>query len=280
MSDPWDRDYISDEDPTYFDDGAERARQKLAAFRDGTAGARPAGRFVGPVVLAVVLGTIFGVGLLVLGAIVALSMDERHGDPPGAIFLAVFGIPGGFIIGLAVKAILDARADTPRRTLRLFYRLLGKGKFAAARRLVLSIDFDAFPRFHPRIFRLGQPKAEPFRFALTGAFGNFWKDLLRTHSSPYCLVKIGRIELQEVGPDAAVAEFELTLTMNTSLWMLTFLVIGILALVADIATRKVVKVRMRKVLLRVEDEWILLDGAWQGPEEIELSWLDPALAGR
>jgi hypothetical protein len=77
-------------------------------------------------------------------------------------------------------------------------------------------------------------------------------------------------------PDIAVVDYKLRLTMNTQLWLLLVFVALLIAVIVDFATRKVVKVELRKVLVRVGDEWKLLNAEWQGYEDYDLRWLDGA----
>ncbi len=77
---------------------------------------------------------------------------------------------------------------------------------------------------------------------------------------------------REVAHGIVAVDFELRLIMNTKLW--TSLVFGmiILAVIADLATRRTVRVPVRKVLIKVGDEWRMFNGEWMGPEEQDLSW--------
>jgi len=43
-------------------------------------------------------------------------------------------------------------------------------------------------------------------------------------------------------------------------------------LIVDLATRKTVVQEMRKILVRVGDEWHLFNGEWMGIEETDVGW--------
>jgi hypothetical protein len=79
-----------------------------------------------------------------------------------------------------------------------------------------------------------------------------------------------------VARDVAVIDYKLKLIMNTRLWLLLIFVALLLAVIVDIATQKRVKAQLRKVAVKVGDEWKLLNGEWQGYEDFDLRWLDGA----
>lgn len=114
----------------------------------------------------------------------------------------------------------------------------------------------------------------PYEFDRTTGFGDYWTGLVRYPASPYCLAQISNLHVEEIDEDLVVAEFNLKLGINTSLWILLALVTVLLALVVDLATRKRVNAPMRKILVRVGDEWHLFSGEWQGPDEADAIWLE------
>jgi hypothetical protein len=78
-----------------------------------------------------------------------------------------------------------------------------------------------------------------------------------------------------VGPDVIRCDFTLRLGIGSQLWFLAiFLGPGLLiALILDAATRTNIRQKMSKVLVRVEDEWQLLNGAWYEPDDESTSWV-------
>ena len=56
----------------------------------------------------------------------------------------------------------------------------------------------------------------------------------------------------------------------TQFWVILILVCVPLALIIDFATRKTVREDLRKVLVRADDEWHLLNGAWYEDDEDDL----------
>ncbi len=64
--------------------------------------------------------------------------------------------------------------------------------------------------------------------------------------------------------------YRLYLRTNTSLWYL-FVLLGcvgiVIGAIVDAATRRTIEDDVQKILVRVEDEWHLLSGEWQGAEE-------------
>ena len=263
IDDRFDRDYGSDEAMLYRRDSFERARAKLAASRGGPA--RPAGRFVGPVIVAVVFLGLPALGLFVLGAMLA-----SEGKPEGGVLVGVIGLL--FLWG-GVSVFLGAKADSPKRALKLYYRSLAKGKHARAKKILLPGDLDGFPRYQPRVPGLGRPTGNPLYFANGDDYETYWNELLRSHALPYCLVRLKRIRIRDVAPDVKIAEFDLHLAMNTSLWLLLVPVSLLVAAVVDFATRKNVKEPLTKVLVKVEDEWHLLNGSWWEFDEDQTEWL-------
>jgi len=120
---------------------------------------------------------------------------------------------------------------------------------------------------------LGRPATSPFSFEDPASFGTYWNRLLRHHTAPYCIATVRRVRVRRLDDDIAVARFQLVLQMNTSLWLFLVLVALIVAVIVDLATRTRVTAELEKILVRVGDEWHLYDGAWQGVEEEDSTWL-------
>ena len=245
-----------------------RARNKLDILRSGLSGEKPCGPEWIQVVPGAIIALIIGVPLLI-GAGAALV---KEGSIPialilGGLALAFFAIP--------VLVWIQSKPATPKRALNAFYKALARNRSKRARKLAVEPDFDSFPRYQPVINNLGNPSMNPRPFANIEVFASYWNELIRSHSSPYCFVRIKDVQETPIGHDLMLVEFQLKLTMNTGLWAVLILVAWPLALILDLATRKRVKVEMRKLLFKVGDEWHLFSAEWQGYEEYDTSWLRP-----
>ena len=229
---------------------------------------QPAGRFVGRIVGGVILIVI---GAAILAGALALASAERE----AAVVALVVGLVLSLILVLpGIHFVRVSKADTPQHALLLFYKAIGRGNAKGARKLVVPNDLDDFPRFYPEQPDLGRGGMPPYTFERPEGFPAYWKGLVRYPVSPYCIVRVGKARVERIGPDLAVAEFELKLGINTSLWLLLVLVALLIAMIVDLATRKRVQAPMRKILVKVGDEWHLFSGEWQGPEEDDVGWLE------
>jgi hypothetical protein len=197
--------------------------------------------------------------------------------PPVGIVFVLFS---GVIALIPISVIFRSRPRTPQAALLEFYRTLSRGESKRALALLTNADRDSSTRIQPKIAELGRPNGYPLPFSDPNAFAAYWNELLRTHPAPYCVVRMSNVQVQQIAPDVAVVDYKLTLTMNTSLYYLLILLgilLGVLlAFAIDAMTRKVVKADLRKVLVRVGDEWKLFNGEWQGYEEYDLRWLAAA----
>ena len=250
------------------DDGRGFDVEKLEALDSRSVPLTPAGRFVGPVVIALLFA---GAPALVLLWAGALYFRAEWGPRPAVpLILTILGALLGL---LTIRLILNAKADTPKRAVRLFFYALARGNAKRARRLVVPNDLDGFPRYHPDI--PGHPRLyiDPFRFDAPEGFHAYWRGLLRYHTMPYCIASVRAVKVQEISPDVVVVDFRARFIMNTQLWWLLILVALIIALIVDLATRKTVVQQMRKILVRVDDEWHLFNGEWMGREERDAGWI-------
>ena len=251
-------------DEAYLADSIKRAGKKLSALRTGMVEARSLGRitaYIAWVVIFALLGSPF-----LYFAIDFLADRDPDNDAVAIIFFALAAlclVPVPFLF-------VGSKADTPKRSLRHFYKSVGTHKMARARALVVPNDFDDFPRYLPDIPGHLPASDDPFFFNDREAFSEYWMELLKPRTSPYCVVRFRRFRQQEIGPDLVVVSYRLHLITNTSLWYL-FILLGLVGLVitaiVDAATRLTIEDDLHKILVRVEGEWHLLNGAWQGPEE-------------
>ncbi len=264
----WDRDFDL-EDPTPEDAWA-RAREKLAAIRSGSVPAKPAGLFVGRVVGGLFCLLVAGVILTGIGAL----LTDR--DESTQIIAILLGIPAILMLIPAYRLLTGSRANTPWRALNLYYRSLGGGKYSQARKLVAPNDFDHFPRFFPDVPKVkGFPARDPSQFREPLDYRDYWRQLIRWPTAPYCIARVQGLKVQEVAPDVVHCEYTLSISVNTSLWtLLIFVPPGLIfALIVDAITRTNIKTPMSKNLVRVENEWILLNGAWLEDDDRIPDWI-------
>ncbi|MBK8206596.1 MAG: hypothetical protein IPK87_07330 [Planctomycetes bacterium] len=244
-----------------------RAAAKLKSVSTKVSGDAPVGFNWGTGATAIVLAAI-PAGIFGLLAFAAFT-DRSAGATPGMI-LTVIAL---LFAAIPLLVILSSKPDKPKKALKEFYRAVGRGNAKRAMSLVTNADKDGFQRRQPVIPKLGRPSGYPYALDSVDGYRGYWNELVRTHPAPYCLTRISGLQVQEVKPGVVIADFELTLTMNTQLWWILILVALLLAALVDILTRKVVKVRLRKVLVQVGDEWKLFNGEWQGYDEMDLRWL-------
>ncbi|MBZ0135838.1 MAG: hypothetical protein K8I27_05655 [Planctomycetes bacterium] len=243
-----------------------RAGAKLDSVRTGLGGDRAAGPDLVQVIPAALLALLFGAPCLIGAAALARQ-------PDGIVGGVILGILGLTILAIPVLLWIQSKPATPKRALQGFYRSLARNRVGRARALTVQADLDRFPRHQPMIAKLGRPAGIPRGFGDRHAFQSYWNELLRSHPSPYCISRVSNVRVTPIGPDIVLVDFQLKLVMNTSLWLLLVFVALLLAVIADIATRKTVKVQMRKLLVKVDDEWHLLSAEWQGYEEFNIAWL-------
>lgn len=264
----WDLDYELD-DPTREQTFA-RAKHKLEAIRNRSAVPIPAGRYAGRV-----FGCIFTlaiVGGLCWGAYFGLTEDDEMGVYVASFLLVVAAL----LLIPAYRLLAGSRATTPFRALNLYYRQLGAGREKGARKLVVPNDFDRFPREFPSLPSVkGYPGVEWLRFDQPGDYQAYWNAMLRWPTGAYCIARVRGLELEEIAPDVVRCEFTLRLGIGSQLWfLLIFTGPGlILAFILDAATRTNIKASMSKVLVRVEDEWHLLNGAWHEADDKNSNWV-------
>jgi len=252
--------------PEYYDDAVKRARAKLEEIRAGRVAMPPVGFVPYHAVLAAVFGGLPALALL-YGAV--SFVGERNGMP----LVVLFTILAAPIALATVLAVLGSRPNTPKRALRLFYKTVGRGKGELARRLSVPNDFDTFPRYQPTIYGLGGSEA-PFQFDDTKEFKHYWDTLVRQPTWPYCLSYVRNLRLRRVDDDVMLAEFRLTLMMNTRIWLLLAIPALLIAVIVDAATRKTIREPMSKLLVRTPDgEWRIFNAEWQGQEEEDPDWL-------
>lgn len=250
----------------YVLDALGRAEIKLNALRAGVTRERPVGNLgvyaVGRSAALFFLSLPFVIFMLV-------SFADKNGGSAGAglIFLAIVLAMNGF----AVWLFISARADTPTKALKFFFKAVAAGKGERAASLVVSNDFDDFPRYPPQLAGFGQGSVRPF--FNPQYLGGYYNELLRYHSAPYCIASLHGVREQQIAPDLVIVDCEVRFIMNTQLWLLLVFVALLIALIADMATRKTVRMPLRKLLFKVGDEWKLFNGELQGGEEQDLRWL-------
>lgn len=243
-----------------------RAIAKLEDVRTGRSGDSAAGPDMRSVAITGVLASLISFPLLMGFYFMIQEADSRV----AALIMLVIAL---MLLSIPVISFVTSRPDSHTRCLKQFYRMLAHGRHDRARQLVVRSDLDGWLRYQPMISNLGRPTNAPRPFQNVDAFRSYWNELLRSQSSPYCIARVSRVQVTPIAPDVALVDFRLRLIMNTSLWAVMFLVIGIFAFILDVITRKVVKVDKRKLLVKVGDEWRIFSAEWQGYEEFDTAWL-------
>jgi hypothetical protein len=237
-------------------------------FQQARAGALPkAGLDVSHAVVCVLLAVLIGGVFLLLGA--AIGSGEKATTGPTMFFLAL----GVLFIGLFLFLGFRPSLNSPKAAFKSFIRVVSRGNYARAQKLIIQPDLDDFPRVQPFIVKLGQPTGMPHQFALDTSFREYWKGLLRWRPPCYCLAQVKNIRVTEVQHDVALVEGEVKFMMNTSLWLLLLPLGLIIVLIIDIATRTNVTLPLRKVVVNVNGEWRIFNGELMGADEHDLRWL-------
>ncbi len=265
----WDRDFDLNE-PTPADAEA-RARVKLDDLLEGRVRPSLPGRFGGRLIR--------GVLLIVLSAIVllgayAFAHNTRSAGDTIFVGIAVIGL---LLLIPATRLLKGSRPTTPLRALSLFYSSVGAGRHEAAKRLVVPNDFDHFPRAFPDVAgSVGRPLNDPLFFKEPADFTDYWNALLRWPTAPYCLARVRDLEVDEKAQGIVFCRYSLELSVNTQLWALLILVpyVGIIiALIVDNQTRTRIFAQVTKVLISVDDEWMLMNGAWREWDDATPDWI-------
>jgi hypothetical protein len=190
----------------------------------------------------------------------------------GAVFIAATLA----ILSIPVFVFVRSRPSSPKRAMKDYFRCLGRGRYKRAYKHVVEPDRDHLPRVQPVIANLGQPTAVGHPFAMPVAFEAYWNGLIRWRPSCYCAVSFRGLRVSPLRDDVVLVDGTVKFTMNSSLWLFLFLVIGVFAILIDLATRTSVSVPVRKVLVRVNDEWRIFNGELMGADEHDLTWLQSA----
>jgi hypothetical protein len=239
-------------------------------FQQARAGAMPkAGLDVRQAVVAVVLAVIIGGFFLLIGALI--NSNGKASVGPAMFFLAL----GVFFVGLFLFLGFRPTLNSPKAALKSFVRVVSRGNYSRAQKIIIQPDLDDFPRVQPFINKLGQPTGMPHQFGLESSFREYWKGLLRWRPPCYCLAQVKRVRVTDVQRDVALVEAEVKFIMNSSLWLLLFPVGWLVVLIIDMATRTTVTLPLRKVLVNVNGEWRIFNGELMGADEHDLRWLGP-----
>ncbi len=261
----------------YHTRAISRARDKLAEVSEGRGLGSTVGRNWFDLILYGLVVLAFGGSLAAVG-ISELWSAATGGSGSLGTGLLLF-VPLLLLLAIGIPIWKASKPTSPKLALKHFYKRVAHGQSAQARKLVIATDLDEFPRYQPRITSLGKPSATPFAFDSEGEFATYWNGLVRTASWPYCLVKLDRVHVTKITEDVRLVDFELTLTMNTQLYGLLILIALPLAAIADMATRKIVKQEVRKLVVKVDDEWHLFSADFMGNEEHDTTWLPANDAG-
>ena len=238
----------------------ERTLRKLELRGKGMDGACRAGRFWGR---SFALGFV----MIVPSAYFALIAEFfREGEYPwNLVHWGLRAIAVGFVTW-TVWVWLQQRATSPRRALKLFYFHAALAQFKKAQSLVLPTDMDDHPRPETEFGGLILDDPELRVFAKEGDFEAYWKRIFPVRFYHSSSVAICRFRLQEIAPDLVLAGFRLK-RIRTNI-PLSFLAA---ALQVDFVDSTTESFKLQKLLVRVDDEWKLVDGALMSNEERALS---------
>lgn len=240
-----------------------RAAGKLRAARQGAV--TPAGADVKRTVVAAILAA-FPVAILALVTFAVINDGTLGGAAfSGLLLLLIAAIP--------VIIFVSSRPTSPKAVLKQYLTCLARGKFGRARQLVVDPDLDDMPRVQPVIDKLGQPSGMTHVFRHDESFKAYWNGLLRSRPPCYCFVSLRNVQVTQLAPDVALVEAEVKFTMNTTLWALLIFVALLIAIIVDIATRTRVRVPVRKVLVKIGNEWRVFNAELMGADEHDLGWL-------
>ena len=233
----------------------DRAREKLGRTRQG----HPEDKKV-----SICIKSVSGVGIFIaiISLLLVFAAYQVSSQSPTIAFV-LLSVALLYLVALAYVTMRTV-PKTPKRTIYQFYRALGHGNIKRGKGLVCADDLDNTGRTIPYVENLGQSTGIAYIFNDRIQFKHYWKQLLRDSPLPYCRAKVTNAHFTEIADDVVIADFHLKLTRNTHLWQF-LLIAGLLpAIIADIATRRVTRVQMRKVLIKVNDEWKVFSGEWQG----------------
>lgn len=246
----------------------QRARDKLEIARTVP------GPIAGPDIVRTARFALLALILGLLPGLLGVAMLTGNRPEPGGamIAFAIAALPWLIPVFVYVLSI----PSSPVRALKGYLRALGRGSYSRARILLLDADRDSFARVQPFIDKLGMPTPMPHRFDNAELFDSYWKGLLRWRPPCYCMVNVSKVKVTQLRDDVALVECQVRFIMNSSLWSLMFLVIGIFAIIIDLATRTTITMPLRKVMVRSGNEWRVFNGELMGADEHDLRWLDNA----
>lgn len=195
---------------------------------------------------------------------------------------------------------------SPQRALSDFLEPLRESHSILSEAVVVSCDKDDFVRLRPRID--GEPRTNRYRLSDDKGQREYWKDA-KFGNANWQMLHLTDVRCIELAPDLAVIEACVAVVMHgrspfvaglMTGFAVPFALIGAVPAVAlginvvnlvglglcaiPIATTLGFHIykwsgghahqfRLRKLMVRVHDEWRVFNGELQGPEEGDLSWL-------
>jgi len=244
----------------------ERAGKKLSSLRCGQVQVTPLGALPGR--------TSQFVGFVLVCFLFAFSVWVDLGRGPWSVLTAVQAIPPVILGGLLLRDLLLTQAN-PAGCFRLFAKLISKRDYETAYRLVVPNDMDGSLRKLPaRKPGSDEAQTQPIQFPLQ--LKEYWQQVLPTDESRRAALGILEFELQALAPDLDLAVCKLRVRTGTRLrlayWNLfRFCYRIVFGRDDDRVSEQVVD--WRKLLYRQGKKYYLFNAEFQGPEEVDLSWL-------
>lgn len=199
-----------------------------------------------------------------------------------------------------------AAGKAPLRALSAFLGPLRESHSILGEAVVVSGDKDDFARLRPRID--GEPRTNRYRMNDEKGRSEYWKDA-KFGNANWQILHVTGVRCAELAPDLAVIEASVAVVMHGRSTFVAGLMTGFAVPFALIGAVPAVAIgmnavnlvgiglcaiplvtalgfhiykwsgghahqfRLRKLMVRVHDEWRVFNGELQGPEEGDLSWL-------
>jgi len=218
-----------------------------------------------------VVGAVLTAGAILIGAAMIMLGDSDVAPLSAVAFIVAFVA----LICTLVAFTNDMRTPcassrtTPLAGIRAFLHSLRLGRFAYAYACVLESDKDDNPR---RRKGFGALKTNPGTFSLgqLAGFKAYWKDIVRPGGGHNRRMTISSLALEQEEADWALVRIHAKLEAYPSAVLIAviFGVPGIiLAVVLAYATTKREHLSIVKLMRRVDDQWYVLNGELDSPED-------------
>ena len=244
----------------------ERAGKKLSSLRCGQVQVTPLGALPGRIGQLVDFGFLWL--LLAVNVWPGLTWDLWL---PWQLALLISII---IVSALLLRDLLVTQT-TPRSCLRLFASLVSRRDYETAYRLVVPNDMDGSLRRLPAR-KPGSDEAQTRRIHFPLELKEYWQQVLATDESRRAALELSDLELHALAEDLQLAKCRLRVRTGTRLrlayWNLFRFCYRIFFGRDDGRVSEQV-VDWRKLLYRQGKNYYLFNAEFQGPEEVDLSWL-------